>query len=219
MVKTVIFDMDGLLVNSEVLYAEAWVKYGQINGLDIGEKLLKKIRGQNSENIMKIAKELLGADLDFEKLSSYCFNYVLQINENEGIAIKKGAVELLSFLKQEKYKIGLATSSTSNMAVTILKNTKLYDFFDVRIYGDMVKYSKPHPDIFLLAAKQLGEQPADCLALEDSANGVTSARAAGCNVIMVPDIDEPLQHITEKTKFVLQDLSQVIDILKDNKLV
>ncbi|MEG2054304.1 MAG: HAD family phosphatase [Oscillospiraceae bacterium] len=218
MIKGVIFDMDGLLLDTEILYQKAWFEYGDQNGYDINEELLTQLRGQNAENIERITKGVLGDNFEFPKVRDYCFAYLYKCLGEGKITVKKGAIELLKYLKENGYKIALATSSGEDIATDFLKANSLLEFFDEKAFGGMVKNSKPAPDIFLLAAKLLGEKAEDCLVLEDSPNGIRAGAAAGCTVIMVPDMDAPTKELVDLTAYVCEDLRGVIYYLAEQKL-
>ena len=105
--------------------------------------------------------------------------------------VKKGLYEIFDYLKSVGCKISLATSTSSQTALKIMKKINLYDKFDAFVCGDDVKNGKPNPEVFLIAAKKLGLEPVDCVAFEDSINGIKSAHAAGMTTVMVPDLSEP----------------------------
>ena len=215
MIKAVIFDMDGLLLDTEILYQNAWIEYGKIYNYDISAHFLTTIRGKNAENIEKFCKEKFGWDFDFLKASTFCYTQILKYSDAGEINIKNGVVELLDYLKKENYKIGLATSSNRSMGERILKKANLLKYFDVKVYGDMVENSKPNPDIFLLAVDKLKVMSKECVVLEDSANGILAAHAANCVTALVPDIDQPLQSTINKSNYVLENVAQLINVLKN----
>ena len=117
--------------------------------------------------------------------------------------------EILDYLKSKDIKIALATSTTAKSATEILTRAKVIDYFDRLICGDMVAKSKPDPEIFVTAVKELGENPKDCIALEDSINGIKSAYSAGLKPIMVPDLIEPTEEIRPMLFALCKDLTEV----------
>ena len=129
--------------------------------------------------------------------------------------LKPGVKEVLAFLKEKGYKIGLATSSSQNRAINILEEHNIRDYFEVQIYSEMISNSKPNPEIFLKAAEEIKVSPSDCLVLEDSEAGVEAAYRANIPVICVPDMKQPSQETIEKTEAVFNQLIELIDYLEE----
>ena len=124
--------------------------------------------------------------------------------------VKKGLYEIFDYLKSVGCKISLATSTSSQTALKIMKKINLYDKFDAFVCGDDVKNGKPDPEVFLIAVKKLGLEPVDCVAFEDSINGIKSAHSAGMTTVMVPDLSEPTDEIKPMIDFLCTDLSEAI---------
>ncbi len=135
------------------------------------------------------------------------------VNQN-GVEPKPGAKALLSYIKDNGYALALATATPVDRAGRYLKSVELYSFFDQIVSAREVKRGKPAPDIYLCAAKRLGLDPKECIALEDSQNGIRSAFAAGCKTIMVPDLDQPTEEIMPLLFGVANGLEDVINIGK-----
>ena len=138
-------------------------------------------------------------------------NYV----EKNGIEVKSGAKELLEFLKENGYKVALATATPPERAERYLKAHDLYKYFDVTVSASMVSVGKPAPDIYLKAAEMLSLSPQSCVALEDSPNGIKSASSAGCVTVMVPDLDKPSNDIIPLLHDIANGLSDVKRILRE----
>lgn len=132
----------------------------------------------------------------------------------QGINLKHGAKELLLYLKENHYKVGLATSSTEDRALNILKQHSIIDYFDEFVFGHEVEKGKPNPDIFLKACEKLIENPDNCLILEDSEAGIQAAYLANTPVICIPDMKKPSKKFLDLSLLVLNDLNEVIDYLK-----
>jgi len=195
--KTVIFDMDGLLVDSEVRAIKAWREVANEYGIPDIEALFPYMMGTNPETRRVIFEKHYGTAYNFPECNEKVRDLAHKYEEEEPIPLKKGAKELLSFLSENGYKIGLASSGKRETIERRMKGHGLWQYFDVVISGEMVKISKPDPEIFLLCAEKLGVSPSDSTVLEDSPNGITAAKAAGMRPVMVPDLYMPEKNIAE----------------------
>lgn len=213
MIKSAIFDMDGLMFDTEHLYADAWLYAGKATGFPITPELLDRTRGADRESCMKVFNRELGKDFDFYSVRRYRQEYVDTYLNKNGMPLKPGLKELLRFLKDSGYKVGLATSTEEATAGKYLDMAGVGRFFDKRVYGNMVKHGKPAPDIYQLAAHCLECSPGECLVLEDSILGVRSGAAAGCRVIMIPDGVEPGEEELRMIEHRMDSLFGVIDFL------
>lgn len=133
----------------------------------------------------------------------------------KGIDLKRGAKELLTYLKEKNYNIAIASSSTEERALNILKQHNIKEYFDKLVFGYEVEKGKPSPDIFLKACEKLGEIPQNCLVLEDSEMGILSAYSANIPVICIPDMKIPKKEFLDKTVSVLNSLDEVILFLSN----
>lgn len=188
MIEAVVFDMDGVLFDTERIIGECWKKVASEIGIDGIEDLLNACIGSNKKATRTIFLERLGEDFDFDYFDTQAHNTFLQKVEEEGLPIKLGVRELLEYLQQAGIRIGLASSTYEAGVRSHLKRVGLESYFEVIIGGDMVKASKPDPEIYLTACKELGVKPEHAIAIEDSYNGVRSASAAKLLTIMVPDL-------------------------------
>ncbi|MDO4324966.1 MAG: HAD family phosphatase [bacterium] len=213
-IKAVLFDMDGLMVDTERVSARAWKKVGEEEGLEIKESWLCTIRGTSAAVCRERFYAFYGKDKDFESIYQRKKDLVTKELRENGIPVKKGLKELLSFLKEEGIQIALATSTKQEAARWYLESIGVLPYFDAFACGDMVKECKPNPELFLLAASKLGRKPEECMVLEDSLQGIEAARRGGFLPVMVPDLTMP----TEDTRKVLyaecEDLSQVIRLFE-----
>ncbi len=189
--EAVIFDMDGLLLDTERIALSAFHETCKRFGLENQTDLFMQCIGTNSQRAEAVLKDgLKGKPNHTEFLSAWDATY-LQRTCNTVIPLKNGAKELLAHLADMNLPIAVATSTKSNRAMQKLRDAGILPNFKAIVGGDQVKNSKPHPDIYLKAADVLGVVPEKCLALEDSDNGVRSALSAGMTVIQVPDLVEP----------------------------
>lgn len=214
---TIIFDMDGVLLDTEIIYMKAWEERAIKLSLDVDKirAMVLACTGTTSKETKKIMIDTLGSKEALEQglqyTSVYFRNY---INEN-GIPVKEGAHKLLEFLKERNISIGLASSTKEQTVRQQMRDTGLYDYFDVILGGDNVVNGKPAPDIFLDCASKLSVDPGDCYVIEDSFNGIRAAHAAGMHPIMVPDLRQPDDEIRSYCQAVLPDLNEVIAYIRN----
>lgn len=211
--KAVIFDMDGVLFDTEMVCQLAWDAIGEEMGVGKAGYMVLKTLGVKAEMAIKMLKEEFGNDFDAESFKLRSRNYSYEYFDKYGVPAKDGLFEILPYLKNKGYKVALASSTSSNSVYHHLKEKDIEKYFDAVICGDMIEKSKPEPDIYLKACEAIGENPKDCYAVEDSKNGILSASRAGCKVIMVPDLwmgDEN----TNKLLFAkCKNLFEIMDIL------
>lgn len=186
--RAVVFDMDGLLLDSEVLSMEALVLAGRDLGMDLPDAFCRSLIGLPLDQCRVVIGERYGAGLPLDRYIALHAERLAEIVATGRLALKRGARELLDVLDRRHLPRAIATSSNRVRAMHHLELVGITDRFDAIVTRDDVSRGKPHPEPFLTAAARLGVRPADCLALEDSHNGVRAAHAAGMRVIMVPDL-------------------------------
>lgn len=212
MVEGVLFDMDGLMFDTERLSDQIWLDMGRSYGIDT-TVFNQRSRGRNQAGVRNLFLELFGASgIDFAELEARCFARLEEELERH-IQVKPGLHELLDTLKERDIPMAVASSSHRKMVLRNLELAGITSYFAAVITGDMVKSGKPAPDIFLAAAKAIGREPAHCLVLEDSSNGIRAAAAAGCLSVMVPDLDPPTPELARLYTMRADSLKQVIDLL------
>ncbi|MCI8659692.1 MAG: HAD family phosphatase [Lachnospiraceae bacterium] len=217
MIKTVIFDMDGLMFDTEHLTSNAWIEIGQRHRIPITETMMNRMRGLPLDGCIRIFKEELGDDFDYWGLRKERVVYVDQWIRDHGMPIKPGLTELLEWLKTHKYQIALATSTYQAPADHFLDIAGVSTYFTCRVYGDMIEHGKPAPDIFLQAARKADTQPKECLVLEDSYAGVEAGWKAGMTVIMVPDMLPATKREYERIALCAKTLKDVIPFLENHE--
>lgn len=213
MIKAVVFDMDGLMFDTEKLTVQALDYAGEKIGIGKMGHMVYKTLGMNIKSSMNIFIEEYGGKIAEEDFTEYIREFFNDYFNRHGIPLKMGLIELLSYLKANNYKIAVATSSNKETALNHFKRTNITEYFDVIVCGDMIKNSKPAPDIYLKASELLGVMPSECLALEDSPNGIRSAFSAGLKPIMIPDLIEPTKEIIDLLHSKLANLNEVINLL------
>lgn len=199
-IKAVIFDMDGVLVDSEPLWRRAMIEgFGQ-TGIAFTEDDCRKTTGIRFKEVVEYWLEHHKAvHISAKDLENTIMQLLLQLIENEGKAIG-GILEVIDFCKTKKLKIGLATSSSNLLMTAVLKKLSLDTSFDFSVSAEHMTYGKPHPEVFLACAKNLNVAPYQCLVIEDSVNGIIAAKAAFMKVVAVPD----KEHF-ESEKFAIAD--------------
>ena len=213
-VKGVISDMDGVMLDSEKLYVRFWCEAAQSYGFPMERRHALGIRSLARVFAGKKLQGWFGTEFDYDSVRNKRIELMDKYVAENGIEAKSGAKELLIWLKQNGYKTALATATPVDRASLYLKQVGLLEFFDVICSAREVKRGKPEPDIYLLAAKRLGLAPGECMALEDSQNGVRSAFAAGCKTVLVPDLDNPENELKGCLYAVADNLSAVKKLLK-----
>lgn len=214
MIKAVIFDMDGLMFDTEALAVKAWKHTAEKFGLNITDKMLSEIRGIDIKHCQRIFERELGENIDFFELKASADAYMIEFSDALGVPVKDGLFELLEYIKNRGLKIALATSTENKRAIYYLNTANVLGYFNKIICGDMVENGKPDPDIYLTAVQSLGLKPEECMVLEDSPNGALAANKANCPVIIVPDLDKP-DSKTKKLAFdIAENLFQVKDMLE-----
>lgn len=212
--KGIILDMDGLLLDTEKLYVRFWTEAARFYGYPMEFEHALSIRSLNRQFTTEKLSGYFGS-FDYQPVHDKRVDLMNAYIEEHGVEAKKGALELLDFARSNGVKIALATSSPYERAKEQLESVGLFEYFQEFACGAMVKNSKPQPDIYLLACEKLKLEPKDCIALEDSPNGIRAAYAAGCATVMVPDLDKPSEELLPMLYSVCDDLSQVIALLKN----
>lgn len=207
----VLFDMDGLMFDTEAVAIKAWDYAGEKSGLGKAGYMVYKTLGMNEDKIHSLWLEEFGDAFDAQRFHKYELEYGIDYYSHNPVPLKKGLLELLAYLKERHVPMAVASSSPRWMVERHLKAAEVWEYFSAVVCGDEIIASKPAPDIYLAAAAAIGAETKDCYALEDSPSGLRSAYAAGCKCIMVPDLWQP----DEQTKSILtclcKDLLEVRD--------
>jgi HAD superfamily hydrolase (TIGR01509 family) len=204
----VVFDMDGLIFDTETLYQEAFLAAAAVGGHDLPTEVIQRTIGVPWVQSRVLLLEHMGSDFPIDQYFAQMIRHFELLAATQ-LRLKPGVVELLDFLDQLDMPRCIATSSAHSTVQSHLSAHGLADRFHAVIgHGDYVA-SKPSPDPFLTAAKRLGVDPGLCLALEDSSNGVRSASAAGMMIVMVPDLIPPTEEVRALCTLVVDDLHAV----------
>lgn len=216
-VKGIIFDMDGLLFDTESIYCEANLVVADKYNIPFTKETYARFIGISDEEVWAELHKMY-ADHGEETVQKF-------IDESWGMAhdrfktgevdLKPGVHELLAYLEEKEIPRVLASSNVRPVIEILLEHAGIRDKFSDIISAEDVKFAKPDPEIFVIAAERLGMSGADCLVLEDSKNGILAAEGAGVPVVMVPDIVPPTAELREKTEAVFTSLHDVIEFLED----
>jgi len=207
--RAVIFDMDGLMLDTERLALAAWQQASAALGLRCDPDVARRMVGRNQADAMAIVREHHGADFPVDAVMAESAAAYEAIVAREGIALKPGLAALLDWLAGERIATAVATSTRRGRALTKLERTGLLQRFTAIVGGDEVARGKPAPDIFLAAAARLAHAPERCIVLEDSEPGLHGAHAAGIAPIMVPDLHPPSADLLALAPLVLASLDDV----------
>lgn len=216
-VKAVIFDMDGLLLDTEKLLVQFWVRAANEAGFPMTIEHALSVRSLHRSFAIPYLQGLFGSDFDYIKIRLRRMELMSEYLSQNPLELKKGAAELLEFLGKNNILRAVATATDFERTKDYLTQVGIFECFDRIVCASMVERGKPSPDIYIFAAEQLGLVPCDCIALEDSPNGVKSAAAAGCRTIMVPDLTEPDEVLRSLIYAKASSLSEVIDIIKEKE--
>lgn len=211
----IVFDMDGLMYDTERIIMEAWNKTGEEMGYGpLGFHIFHTL-GMSRTGRKEYFLRELGEDFPYDEFQE---RYAAETYRRtaSSVPIKAGLYELLDFLKKEGYLTAVATSSSRESAHRKLKSSHLENYFDVLVCGDMVKKAKPDPEIYTIACEKLKNPPELLLALEDSKNGLKSALAAGMKAIMIPDLIKDCPEVEPYLEAKLDRLDKVIPFLQEH---
>ena len=211
--KAVIFDMDGVIFDTEKVYLDILIEVFEKYGYKMTKELYVNVMGTGRKNVIKTFLENFGDDLPIEKMYEEKDNQLFYRIENQGIPLKEGVKELFSMLKEKDYKIALATSAKRERVEKQIKDKWLKESFDAIVCGDDVEKGKPSPDIFLKAAKEIDVEPENCFVVEDSPAGIKAAFSGGMKGIHVEDLkvaDEEILKYCQKNFKNLQEIKKYL---------
>ncbi len=216
-IKAVIFDMDGLMLDTEKLLVKYWCEAANRLGFPMERKHALALRSFSRKFAIPKLKEWFGEDCDYMAIHDLRVKLMKEYTDVHGIEKKQGLDTLLDYLTTHGYRTAVATATNIERAEEYLKKIGVYDKFETIICGNMLENGKPCPDIYLYACERLGLEPSQCMALEDSPNGVKSASSAGCVTVMVPDLTQPDEEQLNAVYAVAPSLDKVIDVLERAK--
>ena len=189
MIEAIIFDMDGIIIDSEPLWKKAIINVMKQVGFNFTIDMCNRTKGMRVDEVIKYWKTELNADFDSNKLSKDIVEEVIYLIKKEGEAIE-GLEKILKKAKINNMKIALASSSPSLIINVVLKKLNIIDYFDIVQSAEKEEFGKPHPGVFITTAKKLNVNPVNCLVIEDSLHGVIAGKAAKMKVVAMPEKEE-----------------------------
>lgn len=214
MIKGVIFDMDGLMIDTEKLLMRFWIQAANEYGFDMKKEHVLQIRSLAAEYATEKFREFFGEKFEYPLIKKRRIQLMNEFISKNGIEKKYGLDTLLEYLGKNGYKKAVATATDIQRTRMYLRQLDIISHFDAIVTAQMVEHGKPAPDIYIKASHELGLQPQECLALEDSPNGILSAYRAECKPVMIPDLSQPDNETSRLLYAKCDNLEQVIDILQ-----
>lgn len=212
--KAFLFDMDGVLLDTEKVYVPCWIKAAESYGYELKWEEALNLRSFDSSMAKAYINELLGGQDSYTLIRNKRKELMKEIIEKNGIQVKKGVTEALQYLRAKKIRTAVVTAVDRIRAETFLNRTELCELLDCIITATDVKRGKPFPDIYLSACKFLNLSPGECIVVEDSPNDVMSAYKAGCHVIMIPDLSEPDEKLQNVIDYNYSSLPDIVNRLE-----
>lgn len=210
-----VFDMDGVLIDTEKLYVRFWRQSAADFGYNMTEEHVFGIRSLARKFANVRLKNIFGDNFPCVQVREHRTELMDAYIEEHGIETKKGLFTMLNYLRDRGIKIAVATATPIERAKKTLEEIWALTYFDAVVGGDMIQNGKPDPDIYLAAAAELRLPPESCAAFEDSPNGIRSAHSAGCHVIMIPDLTPPDEDILPMLSAVYDSLDEAVNFFEN----
>lgn len=211
--KGAIFDMDGVLFDTERIYQDTWHEIARERHIELDSGFVKTISGTNGKRMLQVVEKYYRVP-DGTVIADVCMSRVREKLSNH-VPVKEGVYEILRFLKEKGVRTAVASSTARQQIEKNLRMAGIRDYFEEIVSGSEVKHGKPAPDIFLRAAGRIGCRPEECFVFEDSENGVRSGHAAGCVTVMIPDLIEPEAGTCSYCFKICRDFKEVQKEIKD----
>lgn len=216
MIKALLLDLDGTLIDSELIPRLAWINAARHFGFEAEEAFLNQLTGMTKKTAQELVKKVIPKNVDMDEFQAYRHQYMNDYMKENGIKAKRGARELLLKAKAKNVECIVVTSSYAANVKMKLEMAGLADLIDKIICGDEVENGKPAPDIYLLALERYHLNKEEFIVLEDSKNGLLSAENAGIRAILIPDLVAPDDEMKKSCELQLVDLMEVAEyIFKD----
>lgn len=211
--KGAVFDMDGLMLDTERVAVLAFDYAGEKAGIGRAGYMTERLLGLSLESSRPVWRAEFGEGCDPYVIDAFAREFRTEYYKTHKIPVKPGIFEILAFFHGEGVKLAVASSTRRKTVERQLSDTGLISYFDALVCGDEVERSKPDPEIYVRACEKLGFLPAECYAFEDARSGIISADSAGCRVIMVPDLWLPDGEIFGRVHAVCRDLCSAAELI------
>lgn len=215
-VKGIIFDMDGVILDTERIYLEIWTKVFKNYNYNLDKYVYISVMGRGRKVVKEVFKKEYGDNLPIEEMYIQKDELLKKAIENNEVPMKEGAIQVLNYLKSNNYKIALATSAMRERVNIHLSYEKIDKYFDVIITKDDITKTKPDPEIFMLAAEKLGIDPTNCVVIEDSPAGIGAAYNAKMQVWHVEDLKAADEYIKRNSNKCFKNMHEILEYLKKN---
>lgn len=212
MITTILFDMDGTLIDSEPLSARAWRQAADALDAPVSDEMIRSFVGRPLHVILDMIAEKLGSR-EFADTVFADYRARKTVLYDHELTLKPQVAESLPVLKKAGFRMAVATSSGREITLRNLERLGILEYFEGLTTGDEVENGKPSPDIYLLACERMDAEPAACAVVEDSINGVRAGHAAGCPVFMIPDLTQPDAELRTLCTAVIPDMSKLLDAI------
>lgn len=215
MKRGAIFDMDGLLFDTERVYREEWTAAGVEFVGHPAPELAEAVCGTSGDSLRKTILECY-PNVDAQAYIDCVLVRVRNRVREEPVRLMPGVREILSYLQDNGFRLAVASSSAREMILNNLERAQINGCFSAVVSGEDVLRGKPDPEIFQMAANWLDLKPEDCYVFEDGINGVLAGAAAGCSVVMIPDLTQPSEEARAKSTVILPSLKAAVEWIKEN---
>mgnify|MGYP000207281127 FL=1 len=213
MICAVIFDMDGVLIDTEKHYNAAWCQAATEAGFPFTREHALLLRSCEAKEGEKLMQGIFGPSFDYYAIRERRRELVRERLAQYGLEKKPGVEETLRFLRAKGIKTAVATATALDITKSHLTTIGVCDLFDSIVSAKNVAHGKPEPDVYLYACEQIGERPQDCMAVEDSPNGIMAAYRAGLRTVMVPDLTQPDEELTKYLYACVNSLSDLCELV------
>lgn len=210
--KGAIFDMDGLLFDTERIFQETWQELAETCQVELADGFVRAISGTNGEHMCRVIEEYYHVP-DGNLIMEACMSAVKKKLEIH-VPVQEGVTEILQYFRENGIKMAVASSSAREQIKANLENAWIEEYFEEIVSGAEVRHGKPEPDIFLRAAEKIGCRPEECFVFEDSENGIKAGYAAGCVTVMIPDLIAPSSEIVPYCSHIYENLLHAMQEIK-----